>query len=139
MAAAAILASAVLGVHRVHAEPDSESTDAKISAAKAASHAGVESWDTESVAAWLVLRGLPAEVVREAREADVDGATLLELTHEGWAELGCAPPLIKGAWGFGYSRARTWHPPAQNQIVLFMWCQTRGIIENVCVLWVFHQ
>ena len=95
MAAAAILASAVL--QRVHAEPDSASTDAKV--VPVAAHMGVESWDSESVASWLVSRGLPAEVVSAAREADVDGGTLLELTQEGWAELGCALPAMKSAMG----------------------------------------
>ena len=98
MAAAAILASAVL--QRVHAEPDSSSTDAKV--VPVAAQAGVESWDSESVATWLVSRGLPAEVVRAAREADVDGGTLLELTQEGWAELGCAPQAIERALEVGY-------------------------------------
>ena len=131
MAAAAILASAVL--QRVHAEPDSASTDAKV--VPVAAQAGVESWDSESVATWMASRGLPAEVVRAAREADVDGGTLLELTHEGWAELGCAPQAIEGALGVGYcgrmqrslgclgcgKSPDAWLAPSQSDLVSPIW------------------
>ncbi|KAJ1479715.1 hypothetical protein T484DRAFT_1958309 [Baffinella frigidus] len=88
MAAASIIAASAL--RRVHAEAsnsgiesDSESTDGA-----AAANLEMRSWDSSSVETWLAAHGLPVEVVRAAREADVDGATLMQLTEEGWAELG---------------------------------------------------
>lgn len=94
--AAAILAAAAL--HRVHDEPRRNSGNGSGIESPAAKghHASedleIESWDSERTSHWLTSHGLPAEVVCAAREADVDGATLQELNHKGWAELGCEPP-----------------------------------------------
>ena len=89
--AAAILASAALRrAHdeRRHSANESEIEPPEPSAAQAGEHAEIDSWDSAGVATWLASRGLPQDVVRAARDADVDGATLMELTHGGWAELG---------------------------------------------------
>ncbi|KAJ1470376.1 hypothetical protein T484DRAFT_1847968 [Baffinella frigidus] len=96
--AVAILASAAL--RRVHDEPrhpgnesEPESPEAKF--ARHETLPEIESWDSSVVSTWLSSRGLPQDVVRAAREADVDGATLRELTHDGWAELGLASKVAQ--------------------------------------------
>ncbi|KAJ1470001.1 hypothetical protein T484DRAFT_1849555 [Baffinella frigidus] len=99
--AGAILASAAL--RHVHDEPRHSGNESEIESPEAKAPQQetppgppeIESWDSGGVAMWLESRGLPQDVVRAAREADVDGATLLELTHDGWAELGLASKVAQ--------------------------------------------
>ena len=86
--AAAIIATSAL--RRVHAEVSNSGieSDSEFTDGAAAANLEMLLWDSSSVETWLASHGIPVDVVRAAREADVDGATLVHLSEEGWAELG---------------------------------------------------
>lgn len=84
------MAAAVLAAHRNMATVSSPKRDDEVEEIQdegALDAKWVRRWSAQQVHAWLLSLGW-RELAASAQKADVDGATLIELDSEGWAELG---------------------------------------------------